>query len=868
MKEKTLSPMMGQYFKIKEQNPDSILFFRLGDFYEMFYEDAKVASEELDLTLTGRDCGQEERAPMCGVPYHSAESYIARLVARGYRVAICEQTEDPAKATKLVRREVVNVISPGTVIEDSMLDASRNNYLCAVSFLDGQLGLCFVDASTGLLHLTELGGNDVDQRVICELGRFSPREMILTKEAETHPEILNFAETRINCRVTRCEPSYFSAAAAEELILKHFNAVNLGELNLKAGTPAVTALGGALSYLYETRRQGLETISKIDYYTDNQYMRLDLSAMRNLELCETLRGGSRKGSLLWVIDKTKTAMGKRRLRGMIEQPLREMSAIEARLNAVEELYDSAMIRGEIRESLSGVRDFERLMARVIFGTAGAKELNTLADTLSAMPAVREQLKGAKSKLLRGIFEDIDPLEEIVARIRATLKDEPAAIVREGGIIRDGFSPEVDELRNDFSDGKSFIVRIETTERERTGIKNLKVRYNKVFGYYIEVPASFKGDVPEDYIRKQTLTNCERYITDELKNLESRVLGARERVNQLEYEIFDKLRTAVAAERVRILKTADAVARLDVLCALSEAAVQGGYCRPKLNTDGKLRIRDGRHPVVEKISKIPFVPNDTSLDENDDRCAIITGPNMAGKSTYMRQVAIIVILTQIGSFVPALSADVSICDAVYTRVGASDDLAAGQSTFMVEMSEVAYILKNATKHSLLILDEIGRGTSTFDGMAIARAVLEYCADKKRLGAKTLFATHYHELTALEEPNNGIKNYNIAVKKHGDDITFLRKIVRGGADDSYGIEVAKLSGIPKGIINRAKEVLKELETEGVQMPAHESAPVDDQLTLTQLGTQSLLDELKLCNVNTMTPIDAMNALSGFVEKAKNI
>lgn len=863
-----LSPMMKQYFEIKKDNPDSILFFRLGDFYEMFFDDAKIASEELDLVLTGRDCGQEERAPMCGVPYHSCESYIAKLISKGYRVAICEQTEDPSQAKGLVRREVISVITPGTVIDGNMLDEARNNYLCSVAYSDGGCGVCFVDASTGLLHLTELKGDDVDQRIIGEIGRFNPTELI-SNEFEGHPELKNFIDGRTRCRVTDRPKETFGAEISKDIILNHFNTLSLDNLGLFDGSAAVMALGSALSYLYETRKTGLDAIAAIDYYTDKEYMRLDISAMRNLELCETMRGGDKRGSLLWVLDKTKTALGKRKLRGMVEQPLLNISEINMRLNAVEEITISAVKRGEICQNLGGIKDLERLMSRVIYGTASARDLNTIAESLGYLPEIKNQLESAESRLLKKIYNEIDLLSDVVDRIHTTIDDEPAATVREGNIIRKGFSAEVDELRDIFQDGKNFITKIEATERENTGIKTLKVRYNKVFGYYIEVPNSFKGEVPETYIRKQTLTNCERYITDELKTLESRVLGARERVNQLEYEIFDELRGFVAENRARILATADAIARIDAISSLAEIAVRNNYTRPGLNDKGVLRISDGRHPVIEQISRNPFVPNDTTLDIGDNRCAIITGPNMAGKSTYMRQVALITIMAQIGSFVPASFADVSICDAVYTRVGASDDLSSGQSTFMVEMSEVAYILKNATKNSLLILDEIGRGTSTYDGMSIARAVLEHCCDRKKIGAKTLFATHYHELTALEAEIKGVKNYNIAAKKHGDDITFLRKIVRGGADDSYGIEVAKLSGIPLSVINRAKQVLAQIESEGGSAPKSvNTESYSDQISLIDQGNSMLTQELSLVDVNNMTPITAMQTLAEFVEKAKNL
>ena len=864
-----LSPMMKQYFEIKEQNPDCILFFRLGDFYEMFFDDAKIASEELEITLTGRDCGQEERAPMCGVPYHSCESYIARLISKGYRVAICEQTEDPAKAKGLVKREVVNIISPGTVIEDSMLDESRNNYLCSSFLKDGIFGLCFVDASTGLLHLTEVSGDDVAQRVIGELGRFSPSEILSTDSFIMPQEILDFAEDRIDCRVTKITSAAYTYSATEKKILEHFHVFSLDELGINKESAASVALGSALIYLYETRKTGLESIANIDYYNHDEYMRLDISAMRNLELCETMRSGSKRGSLLWVLDKTKTAVGKRRLRGMVEQPLMNASMINMRQNAVEELCNMAILRGEIREKLSGMKDFERIMAKVIFGTAGPKDLNSLAETISRVPFIYECASKFESKVLKQIYSDLDLLEDISGKIFQTIDDEPSSLTREGNIIRKGFSERLDILRDTLNNGKNYITAVETREREETGIKTLKVRYNKVFGYYIEVSNSFKDKVPERYIRKQTLTNCERFITDELKEIEGRVLGAREMANQLEYEIFEELRTYVASQRERVFKTADAIARLDALASLAEVAIANNYHRPRINTQGKLNIYEGRHPVVELISRQPFIPNDTALDLQENRCAIITGPNMAGKSTFMRQVALITIMAQIGSFVPAKEADISLCDAVYTRVGASDDLAAGQSTFMVEMSEVAYIMRNATSRSLIILDEVGRGTSTYDGMSIARAVLEYCVDSKKLGAKTLFATHYHELTSLENEIKGIKNYNIAVKKRGDDITFLRRIVRGGADKSYGIEVAKLSGIPETVINRAKSILKSIEKEGVVVNKTDYVPEPiDQFSLSQQAAQVLIEEIKLTDVNTLTPIEAMKELFEIVEKAKRI
>ncbi len=863
-----LSPMMRQYLEIKNDNPDCILFFRLGDFYEMFFDDAKIASAELELTLTGRDCGLEERAPMCGVPFHSYEPYAAKLVSRGYRVAICEQVEDPATTKGIVRREVIRTLTPGTAIDDSMLDEGKNNYLASISIIDGACAACFVDASTGLLHLTEASGDDALGRIEGEIGRFMPTELILPENGAENLAISEFAKMRIGTRLTARPKEDFSKGNALEIVLEHFKVLTTEALGISENSPALIALGAALSYLYETRKAGLEIIDKIDYYKNDQYMRLDISAMRNLELLETMRG-SKKGSLLWVLDKTRTALGKRRLRGMVEQPLINMSEITARLNALEELYSLPMVRGEIREALSGVKDIERLMTRVIYGSANPKELNTLADTIGYFPSLIENLSDCSTKLLANIRESIDPLSDVMLKIKDIVAEEPASLVREGGIIREGYSKELDELRFDFTDGKNIIHRIEAEQRELTGIKTLKVRYNKVFGYYIEVPNSFKGDVPETYIRKQTLVNCERYITDELKNLESRVLGARERANQLEFQIFDELRREVANERHRILKTADAIAKLDVVAALSEVAVANDYTRPALNQEGRISITGGRHPVVELISKSSFVPNDTLLDDGENRCMIITGPNMAGKSTYMRQVALISIMAQIGSFVPASVANIPILDAVFTRVGASDDLASGQSTFMVEMSEVAYILKNATSKSLLVLDEIGRGTSTYDGMSIARAVLEYCADKKKLGAKTLFATHYHELTCLEDEVKGVKNYNITVKKRGDDITFLRKIMRGGADRSYGIEVAKLSGIPVSVINRAKQVLASLEAEGSGAQKTYGEPQDNgQISFFQNAASMLIEELKLTDVNTMTPMEALTELNALIEKAKTI
>ena len=862
-----LSPMMGQYMEIKKQNADSIVFFRLGDFYEMFFDDAKTASQELDLTLTGRDCGQEERAPMCGVPFHSCESYIARLVDKGYKVAICEQTEDPAKAKGLVRREVVRVITPGTVIEDSMLQEDKNNYLAGLFFQSGTACLCFADVSTGKAFVTELSGNNVQQKVVNELARYSPAELITTKELELNPQITGYLKNMTECMITLKDKSFFGADSAEELVKKHFNVVSPENLGIASNSGSVNVLGSVLAYIYETGGNHNISIGEVVPYSAAEYVHLDYTAVRNLELCETMRSKSKKGSLLWVLDKTKTAMGKRMLRSWIEQPLLSFLDINERLNATEELVDNTVMRGELMEYMNGIRDLERLLTRVVYKTANAKDLNTIADTCERLPYIKAALGGANSKLLVRLHDSLDVMDDVCTLVRSAIVDEPPAIVREGGMFRQGFNEELDQLIYIIKNGTGVVSEIETREKERTGIKNLRVRFNRVFGYYIEVTNSFKELVPEDYIRKQTLTNCERFITEELKTLESRIVGAKDRREQLEYEMFEAKLTSIGEQLRRFQDTAEAVAVIDTLCSLAETAVRNDYVRPQINTDGVIQIKAGRHPVVEQVINTPFVSNDTFLDLKDDRCAVITGPNMAGKSTYMRQVALITLMAQIGSFVPAQSANISIVDAIFTRVGASDDLASGQSTFMVEMSEVASIIKNATRNSLLILDEIGRGTSTFDGMSIARAVLEFAADKRKLGAKTLFATHYHELTEMENELKGIRNYNIAVKKRGDDITFLRRIVRGGADDSYGIEVAKLAGIPDSVITRAKEILKKTLEEGVVV-TKTVASDDYQMPLTFGSASEITEELKALDVNTLTPIECMAILADLSDKAKEL
>jgi len=862
-----LSPMMQQYLQIKEQNPDTILFFRLGDFYEMFFDDAKLASKELELTLTGRDCGLEERAPMCGVPFHSYETYVSRLVEKGYKVAICEQTEDPAKAKGLVKREIIRVITPATVIEDSMLVESRNNYLCSVMVEGDRAGICFVDASTGGLHATALSGDSLATRIIGELGCYQPSEVILNAPAVVEPGVADFLKNRLKCRFEPRPDFYFEYNHAVEVCEAHFgksvNALGMGE-----DTSVVRAVSAAIEYLQETKRTGLDCINSVDVYTEAQFMRLDLSTRRNLEIGETMRNRDSRGSLMKVIDDTCTAMGKRLLRQWIEQPLLNPIAINNRLNGVQELVDNTETRCELREALGGVFDLERLMSRVIYGSVSPRELRSLAYTISRLPEIKNYLALCKSGILQDTYNQIDELQDVYNLIDNAIDPEPPALLKDGNVIRKGYNDDIDQLRLDMTDGKGVITRVEAQERERTGIKTLKIKYNKVFGYCIEITNSFKDMVPDTYIRKQTLTNCERYITEELKELESRILGASERLARLEREIFDQVRCAVADQLSRIQSTAAAIGRMDVLCSYAHTAAQLGYCRPLINIEGRIDIHGGRHPVVESLLATPFVPNDTYLDKRDDRCAIITGPNMAGKSTYMRQVALIVLMAQAGSFVPAQSADISICDAIFTRVGASDDLSAGQSTFMVEMSEVAYILKNATADSLLIFDEIGRGTSTYDGMSIARAVLEHVNSKSKIGAKTLFATHYHELTELENTLEGVKNYNTSVRKRGDDITFLRRIIRGSADGSYGVEVAKLAGIPDEVVRRARKILKDLEAEGPSVSRPIMAENDGVMSFGDTATLQLIDELKALDVNGMTPIQAMSRLDELTKLARSL
>ena len=863
-----LTPMKRQYYEIKEKHQDCLLFFRLGDFYEMFDEDAKLASRELDLALTTRDRGVEnpdERTPMCGVPYHSAEAYIARLIAKGYKVAICEQMEDPALAKGLVDRDVIRIISPGTVTESSMLVDEKSNYICSVYLCSGAGGVAFCDVSTGEFCCASFE-SDAVSHILNELGRFAPREAVLSAGAEEDASIRDFLLKKLGVMLetggTRFD--YMPAAA---LVCRQFGFADIDAGELGDAPNAVCAAGALLSYIIDTQKFDISHISRLDVFYGGRYMELDWTTRKSLELTESLRSGEKRGSLLWVLDKTKTPMGGRMLRAWVERPLLSPVAIKRRLSAVNELYKDTVARGEIILALRDISDMQRLVGRCVYGTAGGRDLRTLSNCAAVLPRLKELTARFTGQELKSISA-MDALEDMRAQIDRAIADDPPFSVREGGILRPGYSEELDRLRSVRDNGAEMVAQLEQRERERTGIKKLKVGYNKVFGYYIDVPKS-AGDanIPADYIRKQTLVSNERYFTQELKELENTLLTARDRINELEYNCFVELRDAVAAMVGRIQTASDAVARLDVLCSLAETAVRNNYTMPEIDASRELTIIEGRHPVVEQSMKdVLFVPNDTCLNDSDDRVAIVTGPNMAGKSTYMRQTALIVLMAQIGSFVPAKSATIGIVDRVFTRIGASDDLASGQSTFMVEMNEMANILKHATPASLLILDEIGRGTSTFDGMAIARAVLEYCADKRRLGAKTMFATHYHELSALEGELSGVKNYNITAKKQGGTLVFLRKIVRGAADDSYGIEVAKLAGLPDAIITKAKGYLRELESTGTSAPAVHAAADDGQISLADVGADEVREILRATDLNTLTPIEAMNLLFELQKKAR--
>lgn len=862
-----LTPMMRQYLTLKDQYEDCLLFFRLGDFYEMFFDDAKVASEELDLVLTTRDRNkpEEEQTPMCGVPYHSAEAYIARLIAKGYKIAICEQMEDPAQAKGIVDREVVRVVTPGTVIDASMLEDGENNYIaCLWAGSDGA-GLSFVDVSTGEVSLTAFSAKGWEEHAVNELSRYSPREVLLSPGG-TCPEILDFLQNKKECRLEFGAETMFDPEVTEELVKKQFQS-GLERLPEDAAA-ALLALGGLLYYLRQTQKTDLIHLRTLRYDSGGEYMELDPAARRNLELTETLRGQEKKGSLLWVLNRTKTPMGGRLIRFWLERPLLSPVTIRQRLDAVASLVSDSVRREELQHHLKDISDLERLIGRIAYGTAGARDLVALASGLEKLPQIKGLLETVEAPRLQKLREELDDLPVLRDLIARGIVDDPPFSVREGGLIRDGYNEDVDKLRDILKNSRGIVAGIEAREKENHGIKTLKVGYNKVFGYYIEVSKSYYDQVPETYIRKQTLANCERFITQELKEMEHTILSAQDKLTALEFQIFCELRGAAAAQVSMIQNSASAIAQIDVLVSFAVVAAENNYCMPHVDLSDKLEIVEGRHPVVEQTLKGSlFVPNDSMMDGKHHLASIITGPNMAGKSTYMRQVALIVLMAQVGSFVPAKSARIGVIDRVFTRIGASDDLAGGQSTFMVEMTEVAELLKNATSKSLLILDEIGRGTSTYDGMAIARAVLEWCADPKRLGAKTLFATHYHELTSLEDEIPAVKNFNIAAKKRGDQIIFLRKILPGKADQSYGVEVAKLAGVPDQVVRRGRELLKELEAQrlipsaGVEKPTE---PGRGQMSMEHLGEAEVLLRLKETAVEALTPLEAMNLLYELKQK----
>ena len=878
-----LTPMMQQYMETKKQYKDCILFYRLGDFYEMFFEDAITASRELEITLTGKDCGLEERAPMCGIPFHAVDGYLNRLVSKGYKVAICEQVEDPKLAKGIVKREVIRIVTPGTNLNTQALEESKNNYLMCIACFQNRIGVSIVDVTTGDFYMTEVEGL---AKLQDEIYKYMPTEIICNDAFVMSGYDIEDLKGRLGMAVYTLEPWYFDDDGCRKCLMNHFKVNTLAGLGLEDFPSGMISAGAAMQYLLETQKTDLTHINHIIPYLASRFMLLDSSTRRNLELTETLREKQKKGSLLWVLDKTKTAMGARRLRSDIEQPLINIDDINARLDAVEQLCKNTVSRDEIREYLNPIYDMERLLGKVSYKSANPRDLLAFANSMEMLPHIKTVLKEFDCKLLSEIEQEMDGLEDLYHLIKDAICDDPPVMIREGGMIRTGFDKDIDMLRTAKTEGKTWLAKLEEEDRERTGIKNLKIKYNKVFGYYFEVTNSYKDMVPDDYIRKQTLVNAERYMTPKLKELEDTILNAEDKLNTLEYDVFCKVRDDIAKELERIQKTAKAVARLDVFASLSVVAEQNHYVRPVLNEKGVIDIKDGRHPVVEKmIDHDMFVANDTYLNNSNHCIAVITGPNMAGKSTYMRQSALIVLMAQLGSFVPAKSATIGIVDRIFTRVGASDDLASGQSTFMVEMNEVANILRNATSKSLLVLDEIGRGTSTFDGLSIAWAVIEHISNKKLLGAKTLFATHYHELTELEGKMNNVNNYCIAVKEKGDDIVFLRKIIKGGADRSYGIQVAKLAGVPDMVIDRAKEIAEQLSdndiTEKVQSIAvdtkgdkRKSKPVhyDDvtmgQMTLSDtVKDEDIIQELKEIDITNLTPMDAMNTLYRLQNKLNN-
>ncbi len=878
-----LSPMMQKYLETKEEYKDCILFYRLGDFYEMFFEDAVTVSRELEITLTGKDCGLEERAPMCGVPYHAVESYLNRLVQKGYKVAIAEQVEDPKQAKGLVKREVIRVVTPGTLLSSAALDETKNNYLMCVTYLGQQFGISIADVTTGDFYVTEA---DSSALLEDEIFKFCPSEIVCNEALYMSGLDLEGMKGRIRFTHSSLDNWYFNEDTCKKILLEHFHTASIAGLGLEDYEVGIISAGALMQYLYQTQKNELPHITGIKTYRNGRFMIIDTSTRRNLELTETLREKQKKGSLLGVLDKTKTAMGARLLRTWIEQPLIDRSDIVSRQDAVGELFDQYMVREELREYLNPIYDLERLISRITYMSASPRDLIAFRSSLEMLPHIKQLLAEMKSPLLGELWEELDTLEDLYRLIQESIDDNPPLTVREGGIIKDGFHEDVDKYRRSKTEGKEWLSQLEAREREATGIKTLRVKFNKVFGYYIEVSNSFKNMVPETYTRKQTLTNGERFITPELKELEDLILGAEDKLYALEYQLFCTVRDSIAAQVLRIQKTAKAVAQLDVLASLASIAQKNRYIRPDINQKGIIDIKDGRHPVVEcMIPNDMFVANDVYLDGGKNRVSIITGPNMAGKSTYMRQVALITLMAQIGSFVPAGKANIAICDRIFTRVGASDDLASGQSTFMVEMTEVANILRNATKNSLIVLDEIGRGTSTFDGMSIAWAVVEYIADSRQLGAKTLFATHYYELTELEGTLAGVNNYCIAVKEQGDDIVFLRKIVKGGADKSYGIQVAKLAGVPEKVISRAKVLVEELSDADIANRAREIAALSvpggskkrvtkpDEVDSNQLSMfeavkdDTIIEQIKELDLGHMTPIDALNTLYQLQSKVKN-
>lgn len=866
------SPMMQKYLETKEQYKDCILFYRLGDFYEMFFDDAILVSRELEITLTGKDCGQAERAPMCGVPHHAAESYIAKLIAKGYKVAICEQLEDPKTAKGIVERGVIRVVTPGTIVESNMLEERKNNFIMSIYKAGIYYGISVCDISTGEFYSAEIKDDQNFALLLDEIARYTPSELVINSMMADCTEEVSKIKERFNTYITRFNDKFF--VADEKTIKLRFNIVDVNQKeieNIENKELAINSINALTQYIEQTQKTTVDHINKITMYNISKYMSLDINARRNLEITEKMRDKSKKGTLLWVLDKTSTSMGGRLLRRWLNDPLIDVLEINKRLNAVKELKDSIMLRGEIIDNLKKVYDIERLAGKMAYGNANARDMVTLKNSLIKLPELKKALANCNDEYLKKCFENLDELQDIFELIDKAIVDDPPMTVKDGGIIKLGYDEEIDKLKTATTNGKKWIIDVETKERELTGIKNLKVGFNKVFGYFIEVTKSGLSQVPDRYIRKQTLTNAERFITEELKNLENQILGAEERVVNLEYNAFTEIREEIAKNIKRLQKTATVVSTVDVLASFATVAEDMNYCMPKVNNNGTINIKNGRHPVIEKmLGAGEFVENDTYLDEGDNRLAIITGPNMAGKSTYMRQVALITLMAQVGSFVPAEEAEIGVVDKIFTRVGASDDLSMGQSTFMVEMMEVATILKEATKNSLVILDEIGRGTSTYDGLSIAWAVAEYISDKEKCGAKTLFATHYHELIGLEEKLEGVKNYSIAVKEKGEDILFLRKIVRGGTDESYGIHVARLAGVPKGVTTKANEILKSLERKNVMtgktQEKKDKNKVEGQFDMFNFKLAEIAHELDKVNLNELTPIDALNTLVKIKEKMK--